>query len=315
MRKLRIGPTLGLVTLLVIAVLGVFSSPPLTVSKPSQATNQHHISQATENEHPSLFFTVWAWARDNRDVIEPLAALGALAVAAVVAYATFLLFGATKRLAISTDELARGAHEQSLEMALARALTEKTLDLEERQFLLAGKQTDLAEKQHGLQREQYLAEHRPRLRIRSVGVVQPIGRNALSDQILRGSLVLVNIGASEATIKEAHYRFFSGPNGLPMVPPLEASQVRPLFGGSLPYKMAGHESCLIAIESRGPLDDIATGIGFNGLTDIYVMGAIRFSDWNLQDRWMGFCQKYMPSEEGGEGRFLSVDNPNYEYED
>jgi hypothetical protein len=300
----------------VIAVGVVIAAHSLAVAQPGQSTDQHQIAQSAEHNQSSLFFAIGAWARDNRDAIDPLVAIGALVIAGLVAYATARLYGATRRLALTTGDLANAARQQVVEMELARALMAQRLDLQEKQFLLAGKQSDLAAKQHGLQREQYLAEHRPRIKIRSVGVRQATACAMFdSDQVVKGSLVVVNIGASEATIREANYRFFSGERGLPMVPPLEPKDVKPLFEGLLPHKMAGHESCLIPIEGNGTLGDLAFGLGFGGMTGLYVMGAIRFSDWNLQDRWMGFCQQYMPSGDGGEGRFAPVENSDYEYED
>jgi hypothetical protein len=221
---------------------------------------------------------------------------------------------ATRDLAVFTDELARGAHEQYTEMRLARALAERGLDLEEKQFLLAERQCDLAGRQHGLQREQYLAEHRPRIKIRSIGITRPpAGALFQSDRVVKGSLVIVNVGASEATLRQADYRFFCKSGGLPMAPPLQ--QVKQLFESMLPYTMSGHESCLIPIESDGPLGEEAREILVGGPAHLYVMGAVLFSDWNLKERWMGFCQKYtLPQTSAGEGRFVPVENPDYEYE-
>jgi hypothetical protein len=307
MRRWHAGPSVGLVILLAIAVWGVLTSPPLT------GVNQS-LLQTVTNDQP---VTVGTWVRDNREVIEPLTAIGALIIAAVVAYVTTLLYLATRKLAVSTEDLANAAHEQFTEMGLARALTERTLDLQEKQFLLAGRQCDLAEKQHGLQREQYIAEYRPRIKIRSIGLTRPSAGDLFqSGRVLTGSLVIVNIGASDATIRQADYRFFCARDGLPMVPPLEPHQVNQLFANMLPHTIAGHESCLIPVESDGPLGEEARGILLGGPYHLYLMGAVLFSDWNLKERWMGFCQKYTtPKIAGGDGRFVPVDNPDYEYED
>ena len=48
--------------------------------------------------------------------------------------------------------------------------TKKLWKAGETQIALFGRQTDLAEKQHGLQREEYFASHRPRLSIRRVSI-------------------------------------------------------------------------------------------------------------------------------------------------
>jgi hypothetical protein len=301
--------------LVAIAAFGVASSPPLTVPNPNTPAQQSQKSQSPEHNQPSLFLAVGTWARDNREAIDPLAAICALIVAIAVAIVTGFLWGATRKLAISTDELARAAHEQSAEMRLARSLAERHFDLEERRFLLTGRECDLAEKQHGLQREMYLAEHRPRIRIRSVAITQAPAMGVFPpDRIIQGSLVIVNTGASDAVIRQADYRFFYTRDGLPIAPPLEPGQVKPLFGAiKLPHPLPGHESCWIDIGSGSPIGhDVPSGRG--GV--LYIMGAVLFSDWNLKERWMGFCQEYISAKTGGgEGRFEPVKDPNYEYED
>jgi hypothetical protein len=48
---------------------------------------------------------------------------------------------------------------------------------------------------------------------------------------------------------------------------------------------------------------------------IYVMGFIRYSDWDSEERYMGFCREYFPQNVLAEGSFRHVDNSDYEYED
>jgi hypothetical protein len=108
-----------------------------------------------------IYSAVVTCAHENREMIEPLTAIGALIVGAMVALVTGLLWLATRKLARSTEHLSAAAYEPAKEMSLARALTEKTFGLEEKQFLLAGRRSDLEGNQHRLRREQYLAEHRP----------------------------------------------------------------------------------------------------------------------------------------------------------
>jgi hypothetical protein len=315
--KWRVGPCIGMLILLAVATMGAFSSPPLVVTQPNGSANQRSITPRPKDNHPTLVLTIGAWASENRDTVDPLTAIGALIVAVVLAGLTGRLWGATRDLAVSTEDLAQGAHDQFMEMGLARDLTKRGLDLQEKQFLLAARECDLAENQHGLQREQYLAEHRPRIKIRSIGIERPpAGALFQSGRVIKGSLVIVNIGASDAKIREADYRFFWARSGLPMVPPLHNDQVKHFFERMLPHTMSGHESCYIEIESNGPIGDEAREILLGGPTHLYVMGAVRYSDWNLKERWMGFCQKYtLPEIISGEGRFVAVDNPDYEYED
>jgi hypothetical protein len=46
------------------------------------------------------------------------------------------------------------------------------------------------------------------------------------------------------------------------------------------------------------------------------MGYIHYADINGAERFMGFCRQYDTSEGWSrEGRFVPVDNPDYEYSD
>lgn len=94
---------------------------------------------------------------------------------------------ATAVMAIFTGTLWRSS-------ANTAKLTEKTVDLAEKQFLMEGRQADLAEKQHGLQRLQYYATHRPRIKVR--GVSGPIRKGATD--IFR--VVVANAGETPAHI-------------------------------------------------------------------------------------------------------------------
>jgi hypothetical protein len=78
-------------------------------------------------------------------------------------------------------------------MVLARDLAERQLKLTNDRFLLTGKQTDLAEKQHGLLRLQFYAEHRPRLVLKEVYF-------ARADDFSTLVYELANTGGSKAKI-------------------------------------------------------------------------------------------------------------------
>ncbi len=195
-------------------------------------------------------------------------------------------------------------------------LTERTVELAEKQFLMEGRQTDLAERQHGLQRLQHLAVNRPSLAIRNVEIRRPTADGPLfePDAPINGWLVVVNTGASGARILSAEYRFFTSNNGLPMAPPLVADRVRFLIP-DLPYDMAAHESHRAIIESVA-LGPKARYIVLGGPDHLYVMGAIRYSDATQAEHWMGFCREFVPNVVlGGEGSFVPVENPDYEYQD
>jgi len=259
------------------------------------------------------FQDIYVWANNNHDALEALAALGAVVISIILVCVTAGLWRATNRLAISTKDLAAGAARQADEIAKATILAEK-------QFLMAGQQADLAGKQNRLQRLQYIAEHRPIIQIRSIGLESSGkgGQLIHSGMPIKGSLVVVNGAASEATVLEAEYRFYWSQTGLPMVPPLSSGAVKDLMS-DLPHRMAGHESCLVKIESdeANVFDpDVAVSMLLGGPWRLYVMGAVRYQDRYLKERWMGFCREYKaPEISGGEGRFVPVDNSDYEYSD
>lgn len=71
--------------------------------------------------------------------------------------------------------------------------TDKLWNAGKSQIALIGRQTDLAEKQHGLAREEYFASHRPRIMLRRMGTV------LVTEQPTTVFFTIVNTG--ETTIK------------------------------------------------------------------------------------------------------------------
>jgi hypothetical protein len=215
--------------------------------------------------------------------------------------------------------LANAAVGQSEEMAKGRELAEEQFDLAEKQFLLEGRQADLLENRHGLQRLQLLAEHRPRIEIRSVGL-KTSGSGAFvfsGGETIEGSLVIRNVGGTDATIRETEYRFLCTADGLPMVPPFETGKTKPLIESDLPHVLAAHGSLLVPIETAAIPDQYTSELGAGAPMELYLFGAIRYSGWDSDnDRWMGFCRRYLKTGTfNDEGRFVRVDNPDYEYSD
>ncbi len=99
-------------------------------------------------------------------------------------------------------------------------------DSAETQNAIIARQTDIQEKQHEVGRLQFLATHRPRLKIRHVNIVAPlhIGNMTLffnHGAEITGGLVVVNVGGSKATIVDTRYRMFSSKTGLPALAPYD----------------------------------------------------------------------------------------------
>jgi len=198
----------------------------------------------------------------------------------------------------------------------------RTGDLAERQFLLEGRQADLAAKQHELSRLQHVVANKPRLHIRGIvlGPIGPKGEFFVEGQKIVGSLIIANRGATDARIIDSGYRFFWSQEGLPMRPPVDDGDVSPMH---LPDDgpIAGFGSRGIQLESKMPLDvkgDLIFGNYSDGVT-LFIIGFIHYADINQAERYMGFCRVYLPPDgtprTGTEGRFVAIDNGDYEYED
>lgn len=175
---------------------------------------------------------------------------------------------------------------------------------------ISGQQTKIANKQTDIAQAQLLAEHRPRLRVRHVSLVDNNHLLGIGDTV-RGGLVVVNAGGTKARIVEAKYCFYfsAHQDGLPMKSPLDDPCDTLIEPGRI-FEIG--ESCATSISGVVNLDH-APGtfipIGRKEWT-AYVMGQIRYQDEGGNDRFMGFCRQWI-----AEGTFSAVCDPDYEYED
>jgi hypothetical protein len=197
--------------------------------------------------------------------------------------------------------------------------TSEMADAADKQFKMAGLQADLQEKQHGLARLQFIASHRPRLRVRHVSIIDPgeiIGTPTFffdPNCNVRGGLSVVNVGGSSAIIIETRYRIFASRTWLPAIAPYDLSFRSDLLIRG--QKLGMGESCATPIE-----DTLQMGTPEEGVVElrkfesegwvIFVMGQIRYQDEGGNDRFMGFCRARQ-----NDGKFLAVDDSDYEYED
>jgi hypothetical protein len=173
-------------------------------------------------------------------------------------------------------------------------------------------------KQKEIARLQYLATHRPHLRVRHVSVVtanytgQPTVLFNHGAKI-RGGLAVVNVGGTKATIIESRYRIFFSRDGLPLTAPYDENYHNLLLVGQV---LDIGESCAIPICDEIIMEPPPPGVDLElrqferGGWKIYVMGQIRYQDESGHDRFMGFCRV-------GDGKsgFRAVNDPDYEYED
>lgn len=197
-------------------------------------------------------------------------------------------------------------------------LTRQTVGLAEKQFLLEGRQADLAEKQHELARLQHIAANKPSLRIRSIVLFPPYtGAKGyfVKGHHIRGSLVVANSGATDAKIIDSGYRFYWADDGLPMRPPLEKGEVDELLLTDDP--IVGYGSRGTVIQSRMVLnDDFSFRSHIAGGARLYLFGFIHYADIDGAERFAGFCRQYDTAEAfGREGHFITLQNHDYEYSD
>jgi hypothetical protein len=75
-------------------------------------------------------------------------------------------------------------------------------------------------------------------------------------------------------------------------------------------------SCIYKITCDEELGGDVQASKRGGGIKLFVMGTIRYADIAGKERFMGFCREYVPPDAAsGEGSFLPIDHPDYEYED
>ncbi len=165
---------------------------------------------------------------------------------------------------------------------------------------------------------EFVASHRPQLRIGNIVVDTPQGESTLfvDGHHVGGSLRITNVGGSRADILDGRCIVFWTNGGLPMRRPYEDSvdnlqaAERSLLSG---------QSTEARFRSVHPMQaQIAQtiGLGVIGGFKLYVMGSVRYCDRNTDVRTTVFCREFRPSmPHGGHwGRFYAVDDSDYENE-
>ena len=122
--------------------------------------------------------------------------------AEITAHYTRLLAFLTAVLAVVGVLQFAGAAAQTYWLYRADKNAKRAADLADTQIALAIRQTDLAEKQHGLERLHYLGAHPPNVVLRDV-YFDDMADNALVSDGRGVSFLLVNSGATEARIIES----------------------------------------------------------------------------------------------------------------
>ena len=237
-----------------------------------------------------------------------------------LAHYTLALFIATLLLAGGTGGLVYYGFKQASDAKRAIAASEKAAKAAETaaaaaetQTAITANQTDILAKQHAVGRLDFLATHRPKLRVRNV-VIVPIEDAThsptllMSDELIEGALFVSNYGDSVANIDEMLIKVFWTNSELPMRRPYEQEvgvqitdrSVRPGTAQQFNFKSDK------AIGNRDS-NDILTGQNCR----LFVMGWFSYKDEGDVQRRTAFCRKYDPPS----GRFRRVDDPDYEHEE
>lgn len=239
---------------------------------------------------------------------------------AISGAATVVIAGFTIALAISTRRLwneAKTASRIALRSVRAATRSAKAAEIAAR---AAQYSADAA-------KSEFIASHRPKLRIRNVDVHQvlagdilpngskppalPVGPIFKPGDRVTGQLYISNVGDSAATVTEIGCWVKWMQSSLPMNRPYEGED-----GNSdadvVGREMAAGQTAPIHFMSDTPMG--AEGPLVRQYSDgwhIYVMGWVEYLDKLGTRRRTAFCREYrMP-----EGRFFAVSDPDYEHEE
>jgi hypothetical protein len=168
---------------------------------------------------------------------------------------------------------------------------------------------------------EFIATHRPRIRVRNIVVNSPQSADGRTfepfapGQIVSGQFFIANVGGSRADILDGHCTVFWSREGLPMRRPYEGrddnlqAMGRTLLSGQSTTALFRSDRPIESEASQTVGRSIAHGF------KLYVMGWVTYADRN-NDVWRtGFCHEYVPTGGFSPPRFFPVDDPDYEYQD
>jgi hypothetical protein len=186
------------------------------------------------------------------------------------------------------DRTARIAAEAARDTAIKIGLT---AELAEKQMLLYGRQTDIIEKQHAIGRMQFIATHRPLLRVRY------FVRMPAADGQIVVRLTIANVGSSQARLqKSGGLACLVPPTTVPLPPYGDLMQIMDPTtfepGAAFPGTITGVED-----RTRGVI--------------LRVYGYLSYADILDNIRTTAFCRHLNTSL----SRFEIVNDPDLEYED
>jgi hypothetical protein len=167
---------------------------------------------------------------------------------------------------------------------------------------------DAGEKQFGLARKEFLSTHRPRIRFKHVWLMSAFAY----DLPVMVRVVCVNNGVNDAVIIEYAVNFFVVRTGrLLPVPDFEGRKVQSGF------RLQSGVS-LVFPDFTGALAEADEVSIRNHEAKFYCVGYLHYRDDIGRVRTTAFCRALTLSERLGiiqGGRFIKVEDPDYEYQD
>ena len=162
-------------------------------------------------------------------------------------------------------------------------------------------------------RDNFLSTHRPKIRVKHL-VPNP---EIESGKPINVKLVIVNVGVTEAFVKELAIKSLILPSSKKLPP-------RPQYSGGIARLDPGRLESGVTIPLKevtihDPLTDAEHAAIRGGSQKLYCYGYIRYEDARKRIRDTAFCRAWEPSVGVGAlsepGRFVNVDDPDYEYQD
>lgn len=156
---------------------------------------------------------------------------------------------------------------------------------------------------------QFLATFRPRLKLRAIRLNQGTDSDGMPIGVLDYSLV--NIGASGARIVGGNVGadLFVKNTPFPAIPNLK-TEFNTLYSSKPDILFAGGEMQLLTLPLNTTFHPSLIDI-FTEHNDLMVVGSIKYVDDNDVARYYGFLRRFEPKT----GRFIRVDDPDYDYAD
>lgn len=182
----------------------------------------------------------------------------------------------------------------------------RAIESAERQTAISGSQADIQLKQQQLERMQFLATHRPRLKIRRVGNV----RFSPTGMPVAATLIVANIGGTEAKIFEIGVDIYQRPKQRHFAVPIVTGNAEP--APRTPIEVAAGKQAIIEIGGTLPITITSPVKDFWRDFEVCALGVINYTDANDIIRSTGFFRIYRP--EGGRFYPAPDDDPEADRE-